>query len=100
MTDNVGFQSSKLATPSAGIQIETEEQAGGEHRQAVSLPGFGIPATFSKQSAHGLKLSVQKGQLNNLRIRPAILNEHMESSRQIQGVVTTSNIVGQIFKAS
>ncbi|MCP4143795.1 MAG: hypothetical protein GY752_00770, partial [bacterium] len=100
MTDNVGFQSAKLATPSAGIQIETEEQAGGEHRQAVSLPGFGIPATFSKQSAHGLKLSVQKGQLNNLRIRPAILNEHMESSRQIQGVVTTSNIVGQIFKAS
>ena len=61
---------------------------------------FGVPNSFSKQTASGENFLIQKGQLNNLRLRPQILNEHVESSRKIQGVVSSGNIVGQIFKAS
>jgi hypothetical protein len=55
---------------------------------------------YSEMTASGDSFAIQKGQLNKLRLRPEILNEHAESSREIQGVVTSINIVGQIFKAS
>ncbi len=62
--------------------------------------GYGVPSTFTKQTASGEKFTLQKGQLNNLRLRQQIQNEHAESSRNIQSVVTADNIVGQIFRAS
>ena len=61
---------------------------------------FGVPAVYSKQTASGENFILQKGQLNNLRLRPQITNEHAESSRNVQGTVVSGNIVGQIFRAS
>jgi len=61
---------------------------------------YGVPIEYTKQTANGDTWLLQKGQLNKLRLRPQIMNEHAESSRNIQGVVASGNIVGQIFKAS
>ncbi len=66
----------------------------------VSSSGYGVPSSYSKQTASGETWLIQKGQLNKMRLRPQIMNEHAESSRNIQGVVTSTNIVGQFFKAS
>ncbi len=59
-----------------------------------------VPVEYSKQSATSRSFLIQKGQLNKLRIRPQVLNEHAESSREIQAEVDASTIVGQVFKAS
>ena len=61
---------------------------------------IGVPATFTKMTENALRTTITKGQLNKIKMFPQILNEHVESSREIQGTVTASNIVGQIFKAS
>jgi len=68
--------------------------------QTIKNPGFGVPASFSRRTCTGDTFGVATGQLNKYRIRPAILNEHAESSRDEQAVVTSSLIVGQVFKAS
>jgi hypothetical protein len=60
----------------------------------------GVPVSFTKGTSNGKTWIVAKGQLNKLRLRPQVLNEHVESSREMQGVVNASTIVGQIFKAS
>lgn len=60
----------------------------------------GVPVSFTKSTSNGRVWIVAKGQLNKLRLRPQILNEHVESGREVQGVVDASTIVGQIFKAS
>lgn len=60
----------------------------------------GAPTTYTNLTSSGIKVLATKGQLNKLRLRPQILNEHAESSREIQGTVNASTIVGQIFKAS
>lgn len=62
--------------------------------------GVGVPDTYTKATANGDTFLIQKGQVNNLRLRPQVMNEHAESSRKVQGVVNATNIVGQIFKAS
>ena len=59
-----------------------------------------VPTDYTLQTSSVLEKNIQKGQLNKIRVRPAILNEQAESSREIQGVVDASTIVGQIFKAS
>ena len=59
-----------------------------------------LPPTFTKQTSNGRLQPIQKGQLNTVRLRPQILNEHQESNRNVQSVVSSGNIVGQIFKAS
>jgi len=66
----------------------------------VNVQDFGVPKTFTKQTANGDNFLIQKGQLNKLRLRPQIVNEQMESSRNIHGVVSDGNILGQVFKAS
>lgn len=60
----------------------------------------GVPTEFTNGSSNGKTFGILKGQLNKFRLRPQILNEHAESSRVIQGVISSGNIVGQIFKAS
>ncbi len=60
----------------------------------------GVPATYTNLTTNGRQFLIAKGQLNKLRLRPQILNEHAESSREVQGVVNASTIVGQVFKAS
>ena len=61
---------------------------------------FGVPASFSKSSRNERPINVTKGQVNSGRIRPEVLNENAESSREAQSVVTSTNKVGQVFKAS
>jgi len=60
----------------------------------------GVPGAYTKQTASGETFFIQKGQLNNVRLRPQVMNEQCESSRQIQAVVTATNTVNQVFKAS
>jgi len=60
----------------------------------------GVPNTHTKISSNGVVNFITKGQLNKIKVRPAILNEHAESSREIMDVVESGVIVGQIFKAS
>ncbi len=57
-----------------------------------------IPASYTHQKSNSVLKAVNKGQLNKFRLRPQVLNEHVESSREIQAVVDASTIVGQIFK--
>lgn len=68
----------------------------GNNEQKIS----GVPNSYSKITASGKVFNIQKGDLNKLRLRPQILNEHAESSRMIISTVTSDNIVGQIFKPS
>lgn len=58
------------------------------------------PTNFIAQTSNSRQFDIGKGQLNKLRLRPAILNEHIESSREIQAVCSSTQIVGQIFRAS
>ena len=60
----------------------------------------GVPHTFSKQTSNTLLKNISKGNLNKVAVQSRIINEHAESSREIQGVVASGNILGQIFKAS
>jgi hypothetical protein len=62
--------------------------------------GVGVPSTFTGLTASGEQSLLQKGNLNYLRLRPQILNEHAESSRSLIDTVTAIKIVGQVFKAS
>lgn len=55
---------------------------------------------YSAMTATGNKFTIQKGQLTKLKLRPQIINEHAESSREIMDVVESGVIVGQVFKAS
>ena len=59
-----------------------------------------VPTDYTMQTSNSIEKNIQKGQLNKIRVRPAILNEQAESSREIQAAVDASTIVGQIFKAS
>ena len=60
----------------------------------------GVPSGFYKVTANTGASNIQKGNLNKIKFTPRILNEHSESSREIQATVTSTNIVGQVFKAS
>lgn len=52
------------------------------------------------QTQNSNSFTITKGALNNLRLRPKILNEHSESSREALGTITSTVAIGQIFKAS
>lgn len=55
---------------------------------------------YSKMGSQERTFPVGIGQLVKMRLRPQILNEHVESSRTVQGTVSSGNIVGQVFRAS
>jgi len=60
----------------------------------------GVSISYTKQTANSENYLIHKGSLNKIRLRPRILNEQVESSKTLQATVTSTNIVGQIFKAS
>lgn len=60
----------------------------------------GVPNGFSRITTNTLTTPIAKGQLAKSFLYPRIGNEHVESSREVQSVVTSGNIVGQIFRAS
>ncbi len=59
-----------------------------------------VPAEFTKLTSNTGASLIQKGNLNKIKFTPRVLNEHAESSREIQATVTSTNTVGQVFKAS
>ena len=94
-----------IVKPATGncVNVATEDNQDviiENQEELIFNTGKGVPSTYTKQTASGETFQLQKGQLNNLRLRPQIMNEHAESSRNIQGIVSDGNIVGQIFKAS
>jgi len=84
----------------AHVKAITNGEEVSETNPLPTTHDFGVPNTYSKQTASGENYLIQKGQLNKLRLRPQVMNEHAESSRNIHGTVSSGNIVGQIFKAS
>lgn len=54
----------------------------------------------SKMTETGDDFVIVKGNVNKLRLRPQIVNEHQESSREALATVDSSTVVGQVFKAS
>jgi hypothetical protein len=71
-----------------------------EHTRSGTTQLNGVPELFSRVTSNTSEINLSKGQLNKVDIIARIGNEHVESSREIQGVVSSGNIVGQIFKAS
>ena len=59
-----------------------------------------IPQTFTSLTQNSESFNIVKGNLNKLRLRSQILNEHCESSSEVMGTVNAATVVGQIFKAS
>ncbi|MCK4794038.1 MAG: hypothetical protein KAV87_60485, partial [Desulfobacteraceae bacterium] len=55
---------------------------------------------FGNQSEISRETVLKKGQLNKITLQPRIINEHVESSREVQSIVAAGNIVGQVFKNS
>lgn len=70
------------------------------HKFMASGEDVIVPVTFTKMTAIQKPFNITQGGLNKLRLRPQVLNESCESSRTVQSVITPTNIVGQIFKAS
>jgi hypothetical protein len=66
----------------------------------VSQNNPGVPASADQQTSSSRTYTTRKGELNHYRLRPRILGEHVETARGAQANVTSSQIVGQIFKAS
>lgn len=54
----------------------------------------------NKSTANGKSFKISKGQLNHLSLRPQIANELSENASEVQDVVNSTTIVGQIFKPS
>jgi hypothetical protein len=69
-------------------------------RLVETISSNGIPLEFTKQTTSQNQKIVSKGVLNELLLRPQIINEHMEVGDTVQDVIDSSTIVGQIFKAS
>jgi len=83
-----------------GYKADVVDKSNDAIRTSVIQGTDGVPPAYSKLTSSGQKFNIQKGALNKLRIRPQITNEQCESSRVVQSTVTSTNIVGQIFKAS
>lgn len=61
---------------------------------------FNVARSFNRQSSNGKLAFVTKGSMNGIFMRPQIINENVSQFSTLQSTVTSSNIVGQIFKAS
>lgn len=59
-----------------------------------------IPARFSLGNATGQIDFIKKGQFNKISLRPQVVNEQNSFDAQVQGVVNSSTIIGQSFRAS
>lgn len=60
-----------------------------------------VPEEFTTQTSNSRTFPIAKGQLNHYRMRPQIINEHVETARGLQATLSsTTPIVGQIFRAS
>lgn len=76
--------------------IWVSSQSGG----SINASPLGASDEYTNITSNTGKANISKGQLNKIAIQARIGNEHVESSREVQGTVVNGNIVGQIFKAS
>ena len=60
----------------------------------------GVPAEFSAPATTSVRYPISNGNLNKIRTRSRVLNEHAESSRVLQSTVTATNKVCQFFRSS
>lgn len=60
----------------------------------------GVPADYTEQMEVVDVSSITPGTQTKLRLRPRVLNEHAESSREVMDIVDSLTAVGQTFKAS
>jgi hypothetical protein len=96
MADNVQVK----PVPGPSSETVATKEIGGVHYPVYMETQFGVPAEYSKLTSNASTVNITKGNLNRIAFYPRILNEHVESSREVQGTVTSTNIVGQIFRAS
>jgi len=67
----------------------------------VNIKGvFSIPDTFTKMTMTSANSYVTKGDVTKVVFLPAVLNEQSEDNSVVVDTVTSTNMVGQIFKAS
>ncbi len=59
-----------------------------------------VPVAFTKIMQISHTYTIVKGNKNELKLRPEILNEHAEPSGEAMDVVDATTVVGQVFKAS
>lgn len=60
----------------------------------------GVPAKYTKLTTNTTSQNIVKGQTNKIKIFPRIVNAHVENAEESQGIVSSNNIVGQVFKAN
>lgn len=85
-----------LATSEHSSLIVTET----EPYPVKTIQSNGVPIEFSKLTSNATTFNIQKGNLNKLDFFPRIINEQQESSREVQGIVTSTNTVNQVIKIS
>ncbi len=61
---------------------------------------IGVPPDFETFTSSGETFLIQNSNLNKMRLRQQIANEHVESSRSVIATVDATTIVGQVFRAS
>lgn len=81
----------------AGIRTAIQTDSSGN---LAAVDQGGVPANYTRSMRLSRSVVPNPGQLNKIRLRPTILNEHAESSREAMDTVTSSAIIGQIFRAS
>ena len=99
-TDEIGgihFPIYKISYGADGEQMPVTDSA---PLPVKTTQANGVPDTFTKMTSNATTALIAKGSLNKISFSPRILNEHVESSSEAVGVVTSTNIIGQIFKAS
>lgn len=60
----------------------------------------GVPNGFDGMTSNTIKKTISRGQKTRVSMYPRIINEHAESAREVQGVISNGNIVGQVWRAS
>lgn len=86
-----------VAETPGGIETRLRTDADGN---LATVDQRGVPTNYTAWMGFSRNVPLNAGQLNKVRIRPAIMNEHSESSNEILGTVASGTIVGQIFRAS
>lgn len=85
-----------LVTALSNPGVWASSQSGG----AISVNTLGSSDEYTSITTNSSEVKIAKGQLTKVAIQARIGNENVESSREVQGVVSNGNIIGQIFKAS
>lgn len=99
--DRADFEANYKAAANPIEHTKVEASFSSDQELNVNIASQGtVPSTFTKMTSSGFSSGVRKGELNTFVLYPQIRDEYMEEGGDLVGTVTSSNIVGQIFKAS